>query len=109
MGKNPWKKLLCVILSMLFLVWNVRAFSISAYSESEEESTVIATPAVSIGGTFTVALDSGGVLYSWGSASEGALGAEGVTDSTVPVAVKLPENTKFTKVSAGHDHVLAVT
>ncbi|MBQ7336171.1 MAG: hypothetical protein IJW92_06845, partial [Clostridia bacterium] len=41
--------------------------------------------------------------------SEGALGAEGVTDSTVPVAVKVPENTKFTKVSAGYDHVLAVT
>ena len=66
---------------------------------------------VAVGGNFTIALDSNGIVYSWGVNSYGRLGNNSTTSSKVPVAVDTTGVLKgktITAISAGGDHALAL-
>ncbi len=65
---------------------------------------------ISAGYSHSIAIDKDGYLWSWGSASSGKLGNNN-TSTTVKVPTKvpnMPSNIKFTKISAGYDHNLAI-
>ena len=63
---------------------------------------------VAAGGYHTVAVGSDGHTYTWGAGSYGQLGNGSRDDSSVPVRVTTPDGVKFTQVTAGHDHTVAV-
>ncbi|MFB9311776.1 RCC1 domain-containing protein [Nocardioides plantarum] len=69
--------------------------------------------AVANGAGHSLALDSEGSVYSWGSGAAGALGNGASTDSTVPVLVTTagtPMADKVvTAIATGFDHSLALT
>lgn len=68
---------------------------------------------ISAGQHFSVAVDSNGVVYSWGANTSGQLGDNtSSTESHVPVAVDMSgalTGKIVTQVSAGQTHVLALT
>ena len=64
----------------------------------------------SAGKDFSLALDSLGVLYSWGNNSKGQLGRT-PTDSEPadrPGRVDVPNGTRFLQISAGDDYAVAI-
>ncbi|MGO1623021.1 RCC1 domain-containing protein, partial [Flaviflexus sp.] len=63
---------------------------------------------ISAGYDYTVALSQDGTAYSWGANSYGQLGDGTLTDSADPRLVDQPAGVKFTDVSAGLNHVLAL-
>jgi alpha-tubulin suppressor-like RCC1 family protein len=63
---------------------------------------------VSAGRGHSLAVDSNGNSYGWGYNAYGQLGNNSTTDSDAPVLVTLPAGVKFTHVSAGYLHSLAL-
>lgn len=63
--------------------------------------------AMDAGRTFSAAIDGTGKLYTWGDNSKGQLALGNTKSVTKPTAVNSKE--VFIKVSAGHDHLLALT
>ena len=64
---------------------------------------------VSAGGDYhSLAIGDDGNTYAWGFNDTGQLGNNSTDDSTVPVKVTMPEGVKFTQVSAGWGHSLAI-
>jgi alpha-tubulin suppressor-like RCC1 family protein len=63
---------------------------------------------VSAGNSVSVALDSTGHAWGWGSNGDGELGNGTTTDSSVPVAVSMPQGVTFGEISAGGEAVLAL-
>ncbi|MGM7677739.1 RCC1 domain-containing protein [Microbacterium sp. A94] len=63
---------------------------------------------VSAGGSHTVALTADGTAYAWGSNDRSQLGNDQHTESSVPVLVQIPDGVRFTQVSAGNRHSVAV-
>ena len=65
---------------------------------------------ISAGGYFSLALGSDGNAYAWGSNASGQLGTGGIwsESSIVPRIVAMPEGVKFTQVSAGWNHCMAL-
>ncbi|MGY1552354.1 RCC1 domain-containing protein [Microbacterium sp. A588] len=64
---------------------------------------------VSAGREHSVALAEDGTAYAWGENNLGQLGDGTSGDSLVPVRVDMPDGVKFTQVSAGGSHSVAVT
>jgi len=56
----------------------------------------------------SLALDSDGTLWAWGSNVSGELGTGNYASSTTPVQVKIPAGHSITQVAAGDSHSLAV-
>jgi RHS repeat-associated protein len=65
--------------------------------------------AVSAGTYHSFAVTSTGSTFAWGRNEYGVLGNGTMIDSTVPVAVSLPNGTAVTAVFAGYYHALALT
>ncbi|MDQ1074609.1 MULTISPECIES: hypothetical protein [Microbacterium] len=63
---------------------------------------------VSAGSDYSLALDSQGKVWAWGTGGNGRLGNGGAEDAFVPVPVKLASGITITQVSAGAAHSLAV-
>ncbi|WP_339352130.1 InlB B-repeat-containing protein [Bifidobacterium coryneforme] len=63
---------------------------------------------VSAGRNFSLALGSDGNAYAWGSNGSGQLGQTIRGDSVAPRIVAMPEGVKFTQVSAGYNHCVAL-
>ena len=63
---------------------------------------------VSAGNSVSVALDSTGHAWAWGSNIDGDLGNGTTTDSSVPAAVAMPTGVTFVEVAAGGESVLAL-
>ena len=93
--------LLCICL--LFGLTNAYCIDITAANETA------VSPQVSVGDGFMVALASDGSLYAWGSNFAGTLGNGTTSDNQKPVKVTSPLNTKFVSVSAGWNHVIALS
>jgi alpha-tubulin suppressor-like RCC1 family protein len=64
--------------------------------------------AVSAGGAHTCGITTAGVAFCWGTNTTGALGASGVTQSSVPVAVSVPAGQSFIRLEAGESSTCAV-
>lgn len=69
----------------------------------------VTATAVAGGAYHSLALTSTGSVFAWGYNAEGELGDGTNTNSTTPVAVKLPINTTVTAVAAGLRQSLALT
>jgi alpha-tubulin suppressor-like RCC1 family protein len=69
-----------------------------------------AITAISAGAYFSLALDSGGQVWSWGWNGNGELG-QGAAGGAVlaPAKAAAPANANITAISAGADHALALT
>ncbi|RBP98921.1 RCC1 domain-containing protein, partial [Bifidobacterium xylocopae] len=63
---------------------------------------------VSAGGAHSLAIGSDGNTYAWGFNINGQLGDGTSIGSNVPVRVRTPAGVRFTQVSAGYDHSLAI-
>ena len=63
---------------------------------------------VAAGGAFSVGLTAGGVVYSWGAAFAGQLGAGSLTGGSIPRVVTVPDG-PVVAVAAGSSHALALT
>ena len=68
----------------------------------------IAFSQVVAGGWFSLGLGSDQNIYAWGSSSNGELGNGTTTGHNTPVKVPMPEGVKFTQVSAGNKHAMAL-
>ena len=68
----------------------------------------IAFSQVVAGGWFSLGLGSDQNIYAWGSSSNGELGNGTTTEHNTPVKISVPENVKFTQVSAGNKHAMAL-
>ena len=80
-----------------------------AYCLGVSADDAACSPQVSVGDGFMVALASDGSLYAWGSNFTGTLGNGTTSDSQTPVKVSMPTNAKFVSVSAGWNHVIALS
>lgn len=88
--------------------------NISPSSGTTRGGTVVTVPIptgasfsqVSAGYHFTVALDINGYAWAWGDNSQGQLGIESYTDSSIPVPVW--SGLRFKDIAAGYDHVIAI-
>ncbi len=65
--------------------------------------------AVAAGTSFSLALSSAGVVYSWGSNASGQLGNGTTADSSVMAPVSMPDGTKVISIACGSAHSLALT
>lgn len=64
---------------------------------------------ISAGNDHSLAIDEEGILWTWGSNIRGELGNGTTTQEANPIPMKIKENTKFQKVSAGgYRHSLAI-
>jgi alpha-tubulin suppressor-like RCC1 family protein len=63
---------------------------------------------VSAGNSVSVAIDSTGRVWAWGSNGFGELGNGTTTDSSVPVAVVMPKGVTFSEISGGGTAILAL-
>lgn len=63
---------------------------------------------ISAGGSHSLALGDDGNTYAWGANTYGQLGDGTTVDSAVPVAVSAPAGVRFTRISAGGSHSLAL-
>jgi len=66
---------------------------------------------VAAGSLHALTLTANGTLYAWGSNSNGQLGNNSTTNSSVPVAVSagaVPTDTRFVQVATGYYHSLAL-
>ena len=131
-GEKTMRKIfekLVILLLILFLVITllptnyVRA---EDDDEEEEEETTETTgftadkvpydlelTEISAGMNFTVAIDKKGKLWAWGNNEYGQLGTEEEGNKAVPTEVKVinedgSEVTKFTKISTGDTHTMAI-
>jgi alpha-tubulin suppressor-like RCC1 family protein len=86
-------------------------------NDSTEQSSVpvavqmrpdVTLTAISAGYDHSLALDTAGQVWAWGSNQFGQLGNNATDMSVVPVAVRTPMNVMFTTISAGYDHSLAL-
>lgn len=104
MANGYYRRIVSVFLCFCMLFVLSGAFSASA---TAQESV---TPQVSVGNGFIVALSADGIAYSWGSNFAGVLG-NGTQDnnSTVPMRVEMPSGVRFASVSAGWNHVIALS
>ena len=68
----------------------------------------IAFSQVVAGGWFSLGLGSDQNIYAWGDNTHGELGDGTTTLRNVPVKVPMPEGVKFTQVSAGSSHAMAL-
>ena len=106
MSKKSFKgRLLSLLLCLALLAGSLSYYTVSLYSLDSR----VTSPQVSVGNGFMVALDSYGIAYAWGDNTHGTLGNGTKTDSTSPVAVTMPNDAVFVKISAGYDHVLALS
>jgi alpha-tubulin suppressor-like RCC1 family protein len=64
--------------------------------------------AIAAGGNHSLALDQDGGAWAWGSNGYGQLGDGSGGDQATPVAVAMPEGTRFEVVRAGDYHSLAL-
>ena len=64
---------------------------------------------VAAGGSFTVAIDSVGRLFTWGRGNAGQLGLNDAFNRSSPVQVTALVGTSFILAAAGDSHTLAVT
>ena len=64
----------------------------------------------SAGKDFSLALDSAGVLYSWGNNSKGQLGRTPSASEPAdrPGRVNVPDDVRFLQISAGDDYAVAI-
>ncbi|KAA8818333.1 hypothetical protein CSQ85_09230 [Bifidobacterium rousetti] len=63
---------------------------------------------VSAGDSHSLAIGDNGNTYAWGDNYYGQLGNDSTNLSRVPVKVTMPEGVRFTQVSAGYRHSLAI-
>lgn len=59
-------------------------------------------------GNFSVALDTDGVIWTWGANDDGQLGIGSLVDAATPARVAMPNGVTFTAVAAGARHVVAL-
>jgi hypothetical protein len=64
---------------------------------------------VAAGHFFSLAVTSGGGVYSWGTNFTGQLGIGNTTQQNTPAPVTLPAGTDVTAVAGGDSHTLALT
>jgi len=65
--------------------------------------------ALSAGGTHVLALGDDGRAYAWGDDAEGQLGNDSAyLNQSTPVVVAVPAGVRFTSISAGYAHSLAI-
>ncbi len=67
---------------------------------------------IAAGSNHSIAIDSDGAVYTWGSNSDGQLGNNSTTDSSVPVAVNTSgvlSGKSLTAITGGSRHTLAVS
>jgi alpha-tubulin suppressor-like RCC1 family protein len=64
--------------------------------------------AISAGYDHSLALDTVGDAWAWGSNAYGQLGGKSTNRALVPVAVQMPDNVAFTTISAGRSYNLAL-
>jgi alpha-tubulin suppressor-like RCC1 family protein len=60
-------------------------------------------------GSFAVAVNSAGQVYSWGRGNQGELGNGSFTSRSRPVKVHLPKGVKVTSARAGFEFAIALT
>ncbi|MGV8876665.1 MAG: RCC1 domain-containing protein, partial [Rhodoglobus sp.] len=63
---------------------------------------------ISAGDGFALAIGNDGKTYAWGLGAAGQLGTNSTNSSNVPIPVTTPAGVKFTKISAGDLHALAL-
>lgn len=63
---------------------------------------------VAAGGDFSLGLDGGGRVWTWGYNSDGELGDGSTSQQTTPVLAQLPPGTAITAVAGGGYHALAL-
>ncbi|HLZ21814.1 MAG TPA: hypothetical protein VKQ30_06815 [Ktedonobacterales bacterium] len=68
----------------------------------------IAFTTISAGSEDSLALDTAGVAWAWGRNDYGQLGNNSTLLSPAPVAVQMPMNVMFTRISAGTGYSLAL-
>ena len=73
------------------------------------ESTVPAVTVVAPGTEHTCAMTNVGGAYCWGDGQLGDLGNGATSQSSTPVAVKLPTGAKATAIASGQDYSCAAT
>lgn len=64
--------------------------------------------AIAAGGAHSLAIDTSGNPWAWGSNSNGQLGNPQVGVATAPIRPQFPDNTRLATVAAGHVHSLAL-
>lgn len=64
---------------------------------------------VAAGNTHSLALDTNGLAYAWGSNGQGQLGNGNNSSSSTPVQVTMPTGASFTQLSAGSEDSFALT
>jgi len=70
--------------------------------------TGVMATAMAAGASHSLAIDSGGKLYAWGSNARGELGNGSTTGSDIPVLVSLPPGVTASAIAAGGFHSLAI-
>ncbi|MBC9945116.1 LPXTG cell wall anchor domain-containing protein [Leucobacter sp. cx-328] len=95
-------------------VWD--AFSGNGTNDTADVPTAVELPGgvtavqVGVGRNYVSVLAEDGLIYGWGVNSEGVLGTGTTRASYTPVAATMPAGvTKFAKISAGGEHMLALT
>ena len=101
-------------------VKGLNSWSLSpSHGPADGNTTVTLTPPAigdirfsqfSAGKDFSIAIDSLGVLYSWGNNSEGQLGRIPTASEPAnkPGRVDVPDGTRFIQVSAGDEYAVAI-
>ena len=65
---------------------------------------------ITAGGEYTCALTNEGKAYCWGQGSNGQLGNNSTTNSSIPVAVQMPAGVaRFQSIAIGYAHTCALT
>ncbi len=65
---------------------------------------------IACGGSFSLALDINGTIYSWGEGSSGALGTGSFNDILLPKKIELEDNSiKFKYIAAGISNSAAIS
>lgn len=91
------KKLLSLLLCAALLFCTTGLYTVSAVAATS------VTPAVEMQQTYFAALDDSGVVWTWKTDSND------VTSATTPTAVNDASELKFTAISTGTDHMLALS
>jgi len=117
MNRNAW--ILALVLAALLLPARGSGLPppeqwVQAGIADRHEPTRVAMPtgvtfaSVQAGGVHSLALEPGGDAWAWGSNYYGQLGDGSVVDAFQPTRVAMPDGVRFTKVSAGFRHSLAL-